>query len=435
MSTDHESSGAVPRRAVKVIAGAGAGLVVLVATSWYLFGGQRAGAEGVAAPAPPAPKPAIEIATCTAGMQDLPVFLSVNGSLFPYESADVAPQTSGMVVEVPHDAGASVRRGELLVRLDDRDARMRVQRAEAGLAQSMANLKQARAALGIDGNGALDPTRVAEVEAARTQKELAESTERRFAQLLQTGVISQWTYDDAHAQAETARRQYESALARAKQGGAGIDVAASQVESARAELALARKALEDTVIRSPFDGQIAERHAAPGEWVTPQTHLMRIVQSHVLKLVLLVSEADAGRIRLGMPVTLTVDSFPDRQFAGNVSAILPALDAASRSLQVVVGVRNPEALLRPGMFVSGRIVEELAGRRGVVVPRTAVRTASGSHVLFVLNGDRVDRRIVQLGQEAGELVHVVSGLQEGERVATSRLDDLSDGAAVVAVGN
>jgi multidrug efflux pump subunit AcrA (membrane-fusion protein) len=170
---------------------------------------------------------------------------------------------------------------------------------------------------------------------------LAQTNERRYRSLLETGDVPQAQYDEIKARADTAQKTYEATLAKAKAGGAGIEVASSGVEAARANLDLAKKALADTVITAPLSGYVAERPAAVGEWLTNTSKIATIVQVDTLKLMLNVAESDAARIRMGMSVKLRVDAFPEREFGGNVAAIIPALDPSSRSLVVQVDVPNP----------------------------------------------------------------------------------------------
>lgn len=416
------------RRTRRVLVGAIAGVVVVIVLAALLLRRESAPTAGAAsAPGAEAAVAPVAITTSTAIGRELPLYIEATGSLIAYESADVAPEISGQILATPVDVGDFVRAGAVIAKLDDRDAKLRVRQAEAALAQARASVRQAREKLG----GQSDPARVAEVEAARAQMELAEANERRYRALVESGDVPRAQYDEMRARALTARNQFEAALAAARSGGAGIDVAASSVEAAEAQLALARKALADTAIVAPFDGFVSERPAAAGEWVTPQSKVATLVQTAALKLVLTISEADAARIRLGMPVTLAVDAFPGREFTGTIGAINPSLDSGSRSLMAIVGVRNPDNALRPGMFATARVTEPAAGRTGVIVPAQAVvQTSTGSSRVFVIRDGRAEARVVTVGQRDGADVQIISGITEGEEVAVSAVDRLSDGALV-----
>lgn len=423
------------RRTRNVLIGAAAGLLLLVVV-YALFVRETAPAPGAAAGAAAAPAAPVPVSTATAVARELPVYLQASGSLEPFERTDVAPLVAGKVVSVSVDEGDFVRAGQVLARLDDRDARLRVEQAEAALAQAEANVRQSRANLGLGRGDRLDPTRVAEVQSAKAQYDLALVNEQRYRRLVETGDVARAQYDEMKGRADTAREAYEAALAKARAGGAGIDVASSAVEAARAQLAMARKAVGDAVITAPLSGYVSSRPIAPGEWVTTSSPVATIVQNDTLKLMLQVAEADAARIRTGMAVTLRVDAYPDREFGGAIAAIIPALDPASRALVAVVRVRNPEGALKPGMFATARVLESSVGSRGVLVPREAVVSlASGSSRVYVVSGDRAVARVVQVGREVDGMVEIVSGVAEGDQVVTSGAAGLADNSAIVASGS
>jgi multidrug efflux pump subunit AcrA (membrane-fusion protein) len=420
------------RRTRRVLLGAAIGLVLVVLIGAFaLRGGSGNEAAAPAAASAPAPAP-VPVSTAAAVVRELPVYIEATGTLTPYEATDVAPETSGQVVSTPVDVGDFVRGGQVLAKLDARDAQLRLQQAEAALAQAQASVRQSRERLGQRPGEQFDPNRVAEVEAARAEMELAAVNERRYRVLAESGDVARAQYDEARVRAETARRQYETALAAARSGGAGVDVASANLEAARAQVAMAKKAVADTTIVAPLDGYIAGRPVAAGEWITTQSTVASLVQTGTLKLELTVAESDAAQIRVGLPVALRVDSYPGREFRGLVTALAPSLDVASRSLVAIVEVSNPGNELRPGMFATARVLQPNEGRRGVVIPREAVVPASGqSYRVFVISDGRAEARVVQLGQQVEGLVHVVEGVKEGEEVAVSGIDSLTDGAPVI----
>lgn len=386
-------------------------------------GGAAATDAAAAAPVP--------VSTVAAVKREVPIYLDASGSLTPFESTDVAPLVAGKVVGTPVDAGQFVQKGQVLARLDDRDARLNVERSQAAVKQAEAQVKQQRASLGITGSGQLDPTKVAEVQSAKADLDLARANEARYRRLVETGDVPQAQYDEYRARAETSQRAYEAALARAKSGGAGVDVQQSALDAARANLAIAQKALADCTIYAPLSGSVVERPIAVGEWVTTQSKIATLVQNGTLKLMLQVAEADAARVRVGLPVVLTVQSFPGREFRGQVTDIVPSLDVNSRALVAIVQVPNGDGALKPGMFATGRVIEPSEGNLGVLVPREAVvKTGTGTSLVYVIKDNRAEARAVQVGQEVEGYVHIVQGVEEGDEVATAGADKLADGATV-----
>lgn len=391
----------------------------------------------------------VEVATAAAEAREVPSFLEVTGSLAADESSDIAPEVSGQVVATPVDVGAFVNAGAVIARLDDRDSRLRLQQAQSGVAQAQAALRQAQARLGLDANNRFEASSVPEVRAARAALEsaeaaarLAETNARRYATLVETGDVSRSVYDNARTQAETARaqansarQQYEAALNNARGGNQGVASAEAAVGTARSQEALAQKALGDTVIRAPFSGSISERAVAVGEYVTPASRVATLLRLNPIKLFLQVPETEAGRVRTGLQVSAGVTGYPDRQFAGRVVAINPAIDPTSRVLTVEVQMENSDNALRPGMFATARVLQPQA-EQGVFVPTAAVQTNqnTNSSTLYVMeeaNGELIARlRVVQRGTEENDQVRILSGLQGGENVITSNTTGLYDGAKV-----
>lgn len=416
-------------RTRNVLIAAGLGLAILATIYYFGIRGRAAGSTA-AAPSSAAAAP-LTVSTAKSVTREIPSYVEASGSLIAFESTDVAPLVPGKITETPVNEGRFVRRGDVLARMDDRDAKLRVQQAEAAVKQAEAAVKQAKETLGMSA-GASDPTLVAEVESARATWKLAEVNERRYANLLKSGDVSQAQYDEYKARADTARSTYDTALAKAKSGWASIDVQLSALASATAARDIARKALADTVIVAPLDGYVAERPTAVGEWVTTSSRIVTIVQSDRLKLLLQVSESDASRVTNGMSATVRVDAYPDRDFAGSVATIIPALDPAARALIAVIVVPNKEGLLKPGMFGTAKVLESAAVVRGVVVPSEAiVRTPAGASLVYVVSGDRAVAHTVQVGHDLDGMVHIVSGIDEGVDVVTSGAGALSDGAAII----
>jgi RND family efflux transporter MFP subunit len=348
------------------------------------------------------------------------------------------------------NVGAFVSQGSVLARLDEREAQLRLQRAQAAEQQATASLAQARARVGAGPNGKFDPSNTPEVQAARhayeraeAQARLAETNAQRYASLFETGDIARTLYDQYRTQAETARaeanaakEQLESTINVSRSSDIGIEATAAALNAARAESALAQKAVSDSVIRAPFSGYVSERPVAVGEYVTPSTKIATVIKMNPIKVILRLPESEAGHIRTGLGVTVTVAAYPD-EFTGKVTAMNPAIDPSSRALLVEAEIENSRNLLRPGMFVTAHILLP-DNNNGVFVPRTAVLTDSStdSSTIFVIEGETARVRVVALGpaaagSENAGLVQIVSGVSAGETVATGNLQELFDGARVV----
>ena len=387
----------------------------------------------------------VEVSTTTAEVREVPLSMEANGTFEATESSDLAPPTEGLIIATPVDIGGSVKSGDVVVRLDDRDARLRLDQAKALVEQAESSLRQAESRIGIEQGSAFDAVRVPEVQAAQAAYEsakakttLAEAEAARYAELFKSGDVSRSTYekykidsDSAKAQSEAAKQQYQAALNAARQGFQGVGAAQAALASARAQLAIAQKGVADTVVRAPFAGQVTARPIAVGEYVSKSSKLVTLVRSNPLKLSLQMPEANASRIRLGLKVAAHVAAYPTQEFTGEVSAINPAISVESRALTVEVRFQNPDLKLQPGMFASATV--QLEGmERAVFVSKDAIASNPGleSAQVFVVDGGLAHGRVVQLGGSANGMVRVLSGLSGPETLATKNLDKLYDGVAV-----
>jgi len=405
-------------------------ILLLLAVSVFIAscGGSRANVrkEEPAANTQPV---AIEVTTAAAIKRDLPRFFEATGSLAGDQQTDVAPQTSGKVVAVGVDIGSAVRRGQMIVRLDDAELKLRVEQASAQVEQAKAGVRQAEERIGLRPGQAFDPNRVAEVAAARVAFDLAEKNLRRAEKLIESGDVSRSFYDEQRARRDQLKEQYDVALAQARQNFAGVEVARTNVANAQAQLALARKNLSYAVIPAPIDGYVSERTADLGEYVSPQQKVVTIVRTNPLRIRIDIPEQSIPEVRVGQSVSITTSAWPDRNFSGRVARIAPNVSATSRTLTVEAEIENGSGALKPGQFATVRILQERAAP-AVLVPARAVVTEAGVSRLYVIKNGHAEQRVVQTGQTEGDLIEIRTGVAADEQVATSNLEQLSDGIAI-----
>lgn len=359
------------------------------------------GSSETAAPAADSRPPAA-VATAPVTAIDEPVTVEATGSFQADESSDVAPESSGRVTATPVDVGQFVKEGAVLIRIQGVNANLRLDEAKASLSRAEANLKLAEA-----------------------RNELAQTTTKRNATLMEKGLVPQTVADEARTQAETA--------------AAAVHVARASLEEARAQLALAQKAVEDVVVAAPFSGYISQRRVSLGEFVQPSTAVVTLLRIDPLRLQLTIPGVQARQIKVGQAVEARVDAEPDEVFRGRITAVNPAIAAASRSFVVEARVPNPKAVLKPGMFAVATIDQGRTGR-ALLVPKRAVIedvNTNSFRVYVVDNDNRARLRVVQLAarQPQADTTKLLTGVKEGERVATTNLADLYDGAPVTPGGN
>jgi len=372
---------------------------------------------------------AVDVATAPAIMRELPQFFEATGSLTGDQQTDVAPQVAGKVVAVGVDLGSYVKRGQMLVRLDDVDAKLRVQQAQAQLEQSKAALRQAEEKAGVRPGQAFDPNKVPEVANARVTLELAEKNLRRAEKLIESGDVSRSAFDQQKAQRDQLKEVYEGALSLARQNFAAVATARANVANAESQLGLAQRNLSYSLVFSPIDGYVAERTADLGEYVSPSAKVATIVRINPLRVRIDIPEQAIPTIKVGQSVSVTTSAWPDRNFSGRIARISPNVTPTSRTLTVEAEIENGSGALRPGQFATVRILQARA-QPAVLVPSRAVRTESGVSRVFVIKDGHARERLVQLGQTEGDLVEIKSGIAADELVATSNIEQLGDGMAV-----
>jgi len=393
-------------------------------------------------------QPAIAITVSRSEARDIAATIQATGSVTADETSDVAPKVAGKIANLSVDAGQFVSGGTVIARIDERDARLELASAQAAVTKARVGVAQAEARLGLGPNGRFNASNVPEVRAANANYEqavaemkLAEANEKRYRGLTETGDVAMITYDTfrtardtARTRANAARQQLDVAINTARQSNQAIASARADVEAAQNQVAQAQQAIADTVIRAPFSGFVSARPVAVGEFVSSASIVATILRTNPIKVQIQVAEADLPYVSLGRGVSVEIDAYKDRRFAGTVTAVNPAVDPVSRSAVVEASIENGDNALRPGMFATVRIVKE-GGGQGVFVPKTAVYNdqATQSHRVFVIVEGIAKLRVVQLGPEEGESYQILNGVAADETIATSSLDQLYEGARV-AVG-
>jgi membrane fusion protein (multidrug efflux system) len=379
----------------------------------------------------------LSVSVAAATEQPITRFLKVTGTLAAEEQAEVAAEVQGRVIATPVERGTRVAEGTDLIRVSPAEAQAQAAEAEANAAQLEGRLGLRRA----EGPGDLRPEerrqgvpgdsvaefeidRVPEVANARAQLTLAQGDFDRAKMLFERKLLSQADFDQKSAQAEVARRQFDIA-----RNGANQQYQA--LLAARARVALARKALADTVVRSPFAGVVGERLVSVGDYVTRGTKVASVLRTNLLRVQLTVPEQYSAGVAVGRSVSFEVDASPGQKFTGQVRYVSPALEANSRTLVVEAVVPNDAGALKPGAFATA-LIEQANQSPGVLTPAAAVRTVAGTSRVFVVAGDKAEERIVTIGQPVGDLIEITSGLKAGENVATSGVAQLADGVRVAA---
>jgi RND family efflux transporter MFP subunit len=355
------------------------GLCLIGASLALLSCGQKQQPKTVApADAKPAAAP-LSVKTAAATETSIPRFLRLTGEITAAQDAAVAADTTGKVTETPVERGSSVNAGDVLVQLDNRSATLNLAEAEANLIQAESKLS------------------------------LAESEVTRNAPLAKLKAVA------------------DTDFARIK---ADRDAATASLAAAEARRDIAKKALEDTVIRAPFAGTVAERLVAKGEYVRADSQVARVVDLQNLRLVVNVAEPDVGRVREGQAIEFSVSSYPGETFTGTVKFIGAAVREGSRDLLVEAEVENPNGKLKPGLFAEARLV--LAEEKAVTIPVAALRVDGARRKVWVVENSQLSERLVEIGETQDDRVEIRRGVAKGEQVVLSPAAEAADGMPVQA---
>ncbi len=394
------------------------GLMVSVALVFSACGKKEATPEVRAEGKPSAsvtPPPPVEVTTAVAISRGLQRSVEVVGSLAADEEVVVAAQAPGELSQLAVDFGSFVAQGQVIARIDQRDAKLKVEQAEAALKQTMARL-------GMKEGVTFDPNQNADVRVAKAQLDWTRMDLDRNTKLIENGDISRSIYDNTVTQKNLAEARHQAALD-------AVNQQLAVVEQQRAALNLAKKAITDTIVRAPISGAVKEKHASRGSYLPINGRIVTLVKINPLRLRADIPEYAAASVRTGQQMTLNVEAFPNRTFSGRVVRIGPSLNEQTRALTVEAQVANPGNLLRPGMFAKSSLITSKAAP-AVMVPRQAVVNVAGLAKVFVVENGHVTERIIKTGATDGDLIEITEGVKAGETVATNNLDKLQTGTVV-----
>jgi len=388
----------------------------------------------------------VDIMTSQAVVNPIPTYFEATGNLVSDAQTDVAPAVSGKIAEVNFDVGSFVTKGSVLVRLDARDAQIRLEQAEAqveqqrsAVDQAVAALRQSQARLGLRDGQSFNIETFSQVKSIKANLELAEKEYTRSERLFNTGDISKSILDTRRSQRDALLGQLDEARSNAAVAAKAVNAAEAAVATARAGVSTARtqvdqarKAIADTAIYAPISGYISERVADVGEYISPSapnSKIATIVRTSPLRLRIDVPEQSIGKVAIGEGISLQTSAYPDRNFAGQVRRILPSLNVTARTLTVEADVPNTDGLLKPGQFATVRITQNTP-ENAVMVPATAVKAFGDKNSVFVVKDGAAREQVVQAGLLENGLIQIKNGIAEGDVVATSNLNLLSDGVLV-----
>jgi RND family efflux transporter MFP subunit len=202
---------------------------------------------------------------------------------------------------------------------------------------------------------------------------------------------------------------------------------AQDLQTAQLNLKAAQQALADATLVAPFDGVVTQKLVSPGAIVSPSTPVVTIVSSD-LQAPVSIEESRLGQLKPGLPVTLSVSSYPGQSFSGKVTSITPSADPKTHTFTMNVGPDDSGGKLKPGMFATVTISTDQPDT--IMVPMAALNQVNGKDVVFVVADNKVQMRQVVVGSIGSSNVAIVSGVKPGEQVVVAGAAGLNDGDTV-----
>jgi HlyD family secretion protein len=425
---------------------------------------------------------AIDLEKYTISVKSSPFNLRISstGTITPVQSVNLSPKTAGVLKQLLVQQGDRVEQGQIIAYMDQADLKGQLLQAQAGVSQAQANLEklrngsrpeeiaQSRARLNQsqqqllalqNGNRSQDIAQAqAQVVSARARINLANSKLQQYDQLKNAGAVSLERFNEVTADAQTALADLnvaqqkldllkigsrneeigraQASVAEARAGYSltlkgsrpeDIEQAKAQLDSAEGQLQVIQSRLADTVIRAPFSGIVTQKYATVGAFVTPttsasntssatSTSIVAIAQE--LEIVAKIAEVDIGQIRLGQPVEINVDAYPEQVFKGQVRLISPEaiVDQNVTTFQVRVAILTGQKQLLSGMnadltFLGQKLKDAL------VIPTVAIATQKGQTGVYIPDKDKKPKfQPITIGASFKTQTQVLEGLSSGQKV-------------------
>jgi membrane fusion protein (multidrug efflux system) len=325
---------------------------------------------------------AIPVKVLKTAAEDFLEYVQATGTVKPWQEADIMSQTSGQIEELFMELGDFKKRDEVLLQVDDDFKQYAYDQAQAQHIQAQANYE-------------------------KVKKDL-----ERNQELYVKKSITEFEMENARLQERTA---YANLI------------------SAKAALDTAHKQLEETKIKAPIDGEIAQKMVDVGDTISPGMPIAKIIEIRRLRILVGLSSQEIPKVKQNQEVQISVDAYQNMIFKGKVSFIGPQADLSSRTFPIEITVKNtPDKKLKPGMIARANI---LIGKneKVVVVPQDSILNVEGKTVVFIIKGDRAERREIKVSKVFENAVCACQNVKAGELLVVTGQENLIEGALVTII--
>ena len=363
--------------------------------------GKAGAAAGTAAPAfsspaqivEPAPLP-VKVAKAVKG--DLVMTLKSPGEAYSEKRIAMKAEVGGVVRNLYAAEGLHVREGDLLVELDDREFRLRLEKLEAQRLRFLSELFLEKQFSTTDQQPA--PGLIDKLDKAQADYE-------RASEAFKKGLVSQ-------ADLEKAQADYELALIDAGRKKDEVMASCKGLTQADVDVKIARIDVEKTRILAPFVGIVTDIKLSPKERLDPGRELFTLVDISRIKVKAKVLESEVGKVVAGREVDLLFSAFPGRAFKGRIEAVSPVINAEDKTCAVHVTMDNPSEEVKPGMHAEVEIPTEIFKDR-LLVPQQAILVRGGRKLVFAVEGGVAKWRYLEVGLENERFAEVLPGKEPG----------------------
>ena len=345
------------------------------------------------------------VSVASATITDQPLIYEAVGTVQAGISSDLASKLLGTVEAVRVREGDRVKKGDVLIIMDQRQVRAGVRKAEAGLSEAKKALTAATSAR----------------DAARAQEKLALATYERYRDLKKQDLISAQNFEEKEA-------HYRQAKADLQKSEAMVDAATARVKQAEAEVTAVRVTKKDAVIAAPHDGIITEKLVDKGDLASPGTPLLTLETTHGFCVDMILPETYIGYMQPRQKVFVKVPALKTGPLEGNVCTIVPSADPKSRSF--IVKINLPiDKTVRSGLFA--RVEIPIGNTKKLLIPRKAVIVRGQLTGIYIVDPENIAHfRLIRLGKDFGDSVEVLSGLKEADRYIPEPAPTLMDGSKI-----
>lgn len=376
------------------------------------------------------PEKIVPVKTAFSQIEDLAEYQSFPGEVQAAGEVGIFAKMSGKVEHILVREGEEVKKGQVLIKLEQKDVLSQVNQAKAGYDAALAQLESLK-------NGQL-PQQIAQLESAFNQAQAnfknAEANYNRMKSLMEQGAVSKQQFDSVELQYKVAKEQFESAktqltLTKEKTGPESISAAEAQVSQAKAALAAAQTVLDNTLITSPIDGTVGFISVKAGQTISAGMQVATVGDLKNVEIEINVTEDRISALKNGQEADVTVDSANVQAAKGKIVSISPFKNPVTLVYPVKVQVPNEGGVLKSGMFARVKLIVGFH-QKVVTVPEDAVVAYDGTKLVYTVEDGRAKAHKVETGAASMGKIVITKGISAGQQIVVEGQELLQDGVKV-----